>query len=529
MRIFKFKKTIKSKKVFNNNDIFIRKKNEINDIYHNINLDDNDTKELGIKFEVLENKKSNHIEPINKKDEKKIIKIEKNEIVKNKVSQNDKVSQKEKDEKEVKKEKIEKIVITKKEKTPIITPIKKDENKEITKEKSIDKNINKDIISKKKSIKKDDKPIVVLDEKPMKKKVKKVTSTKKEINVGKKKKYVEHLKKTMDEDFLVFKDILWELKEIRKEYEDTLKEKDLEKQKEKLEFIYKKIENFKKKYKDILNNEKFKYLKYDFDFNEKEYNFKYFSLYKPDDDTLKKIEIISKNLDILEKNFEIVKNENEERLDFVRTENKKIPLLAKEKDIINDVNYLTKAIISDQKKVIDGLKNKIGKVSTETFTKSRMILDYKKLLIGPAILSGIGNKMSRVGVSPLGKMAGIVGFSYAFSNFYNAVTWKDYNVTKVYFHDYNDVLNNSISSINGAYDMIDSSKYKIKDLLNILNDSYKKTDNDEIKKLINSLNIISKELDERKKELDKMRISFEEAKVKNDKGKILERKMKSEN
>ena len=232
MRIFKFKKTIKSKKVFNNNDIFIRKKNEINDIYHNINLDDNDTKELGIKFEVLENKKSNHIEPINKKDEKKIIKIEKNEIVKNKVSQNDKVSQKEKDEKEVKKEKIEKIVITKKEKTPIITPIKKDENKEITKEKSIDKNINKDIISKKKSIKKDDKPIVVLDEKPMKKKVKKVTSTKKEINVDKKKKYVEHLKKTMDEDFLVFKDILWELKEIRKEYEDTLKEKDLEKQKE---------------------------------------------------------------------------------------------------------------------------------------------------------------------------------------------------------------------------------------------------------------------------------------------------------
>ena len=53
MRIFKFKKTIKSKKVFNNNDIFIRKKNEINKIKNNINLYNNNNKKLCIKYDIL--------------------------------------------------------------------------------------------------------------------------------------------------------------------------------------------------------------------------------------------------------------------------------------------------------------------------------------------------------------------------------------------------------------------------------------------------------------------------------------------
>lgn len=513
MKIFKFKKIIRKKNTFNNNDIFVKRKNEINDIYHNIELDDNDVKEFGIKFEVLEDKKENHIEPISIKNDKKTIKIE------NKIKEKSK-----KDiilnKKDLKEEKKEELFSSPRWKN--YQPVEVSKTK-VKRKKEDEKNAEEFVkfIDKKTNVKN--------EEKPIKKKIKTITNIKEEKSFDKKKKYVEHLKKTMDEDFLTFKDIDWELKGIRKEYNDTFKEKDLEKQKEKLEAVYKKIEDFKKKYKDILNNEKFKYLKFDLDFDEKEYDFKYFSLYRPDDDTLKKIEVISKNLDILEKNFEIVKNENEEKIDFVKDEMKKIPLFEKERDIVKDVNFLTKTIINDQKQVIDDLKSKVGKISTETFTKHKMMINYKKLLLGPIILSGIGNRMSKAGITPLGKMAGLVGFGYAFSNFYNAITWKDYNVTKIYFHDYNEVINNGIRSISGAYNIIDSSLYKINDLLKMLNESYNKTENHELKDLIDSLNTINNQLEERKKELDKIKSNFDEAKIVNDKGKILERKMKSEN
>ena len=200
-----------------------------------------------------------------------------------------------------------------------------------------------------------------------------------------------------------------------------------------------------------------------------------------------------------------------------------------EKDLIENVNRLTEIMIANEKRILNDLVNKVGKVSSVKQTKTKFVVDYDKLLTTPIVLSGLTAKMPFLATTKLGMFLGVLGIGNSIKNINEIARFEKYEVIKHSFVDYGSIINNNLDNVDSYLYIIKDSKVNLNEVEKTLSSSYSKYNSEKYNNILFKIKTLKKELDKKEEALSSMKKSLNKSKEENKKGYSLYKKMKSEN